>query len=62
MKARYIRTYGNQYEVPSPREAELIELFQAKCRQHGIIYDNRKIFEHMHTFEDKEAGEQTSLW
>lgn len=62
MKARYIRTYGNQYEVPSPREAELTELFQAKCRQHGIIYDNRKIFEYMHTFEDKEAGEQMSLW
>ncbi len=62
MKARYIRTYGNQHELPSPREAELIELFQAKCRQHGIVYDNRKIFEYMYTFEGKEAGKQMSLW
>lgn len=62
MKERYIRQYGNQYEVPSPRSRELMRLFHQKCAGAGIVHDNGKIFEYMHTFEDKQAGEQMSLW
>lgn len=62
MKERYIRRYGEQYEVPSPRSRELLRLFHRKCAEAGIVHDNGKIFEYMHTFEDKQAGEQMSLW
>lgn len=62
MKERYIRRYGNQYEVPSPRSRELMRLFHQKCAGAGIVHDNGKIFEYIHTFEDKQAGEQMSLW
>lgn len=62
MKERYIRQYGSQYEVPSPRSRELMRLFHQKCAGAGIVHDNGKIFEYMHTFEDKQAGEQMSLW
>lgn len=62
MKERYIRRYGDQYEVPSPRSRELLRLFHRKCAEAGIVHDNGKIFEYMHTFEDKQAGEQMSLW
>lgn len=62
MKERYIRRYGNQYEVPSPCNRELMGLFHRKCAGAGIVHDNGKIFEYMHTFEDKQAGEQMSLW
>ena len=37
MKERYIRTYGNRYELPSPREKELTEQFTAFCREHSIF-------------------------
>ena len=62
LKEKYIRQYGNQYEVPSPRSRELMRLFHQKCGSNGIVHDNGKIFEYLHTYEDKQAGEQLSLW
>lgn len=62
MKARYIETFGNKYEVNSPRNTELMKLFHEKCEQYGILHDNNAIFKYLHTFEDKEAGKQLSLW
>lgn len=62
LKEKYIRQYGNQYEVPSPRSRELMRLFHQKCGAGGIVHDNGKIFEYLHTYEDKQAGEQLSLW
>jgi len=62
LKEKYIRRYGNQYEVPSPRSRELMRLFHQKCGGNGIVHDNGKIFEYLHTYEDKQAGEQMSLW
>lgn len=62
LKEKYIRQYGNQYEVPSPRNSELMSLFHLKCGSNGIVHDNGKIFEYLHNFEDKQAGEQLSLW
>lgn len=62
LKEKYIRRYGNQYEVLSPRSWELMRLFHQKCGGNGIVHDNGKIFEYLHTYEDKQAGEQMSLW
>lgn len=62
LKEKYIRQYGNQYEVPSPRSRELMRLFHQKCGAGGIVHDNGQIFEYLHTYEDKQAGEQLSLW
>ncbi|MDE7225236.1 MAG: radical SAM protein [Acetatifactor sp.] len=62
LKEKYIRQYGNQYEVPSPRSRELMRLFHQKCAGGGMVHDNEKIFEYLHTFEDKQAGEQLRLW
>ncbi len=53
MKARYIRTFGNAYEVPSPRHKELMKLFHSTCRKHGILHDNNEIFRYMSQFEEK---------
>lgn len=58
MKERYIRTFGNAYEVPSPRNARLTEIFREECVRHGILYRPEQIFEYLHTFEDKGCGEQ----
>ena len=53
MKARYIHTFGNTYEVPSPRNRELLKLFHDTCEQRGIWHDNDQIFRYLGHFEEK---------
>ena len=53
LKERYIRTYGGAYEVPSPRAAELMGLFRAFCREHGILYRPEECFDYLHTLPEK---------
>lgn len=62
MKEKYIQTYGSQYEINSPNSSALMKLFHQKCTQHGIIHDNRKIFEYLNTFEEKQYDKQLSLF
>ena len=54
LKERYIRTYANQYEVPSPRSAELMELFHTTCEQNGIVHNNREVFAFLSELEEKD--------
>ena len=60
MKERYIRTYGNAYEVPSPHSAELMTLFRSFCREHGILYRPEECFDYMQTLPDKYR--QMTFW
>ena len=53
VKERYIHTYGNAYEVPSPRSRELTRLFHSTCEAYGIWHDNSQIFHYMAQFEEK---------
>ena len=53
LKERYIRTYGNAYEVSSPRNRELMKLFHDTCEDYGIWHDNAQIFRYMAQFEEK---------
>lgn len=53
LRERYIRTYGNAYEVPSPNDEELRKLFHDTCEEHGIWHDNDRIFRYMGQFEEK---------
>ena len=62
MKERYIREYGDRYEIPSPRSDELMRLFHHTCGQNGIMHDNDEIFAYLHRFEEKKPFEQLSLW
>lgn len=60
LKERYIREYGDRYEIPSPRGNELMRLFHHICEQNGIMHDNDEIFVYLHRFEEKQT--QLSLW
>lgn len=60
LKERYIRTYGNAYELPSPHARELEGLFREECRRRGIWADNDRIFRYLNTLEEKQ--EQLSLF
>ena len=62
LKGQYIRTYGNAYSLPSPRERELLRLYHDLCEEKGIWHNNDRIFEYLNTFETKEQMEQLSLF
>ena len=62
MKERYQRAYGNQYELPSKEQEELLQMIRYTCAQNGIVNGAENLFSYMHTFEDKAAGEQLSFF
>ena len=62
MKEKYISFYGNQYELNSPNNTQLMNLFHKKCEANGIEHNIDKIFKYLHQFEDKQASQQLSLW
>ena len=53
LKERYIHAYGNAYEVPSPRQPELLRLFHEECEKYGIWHDNDRIFRYLNTLDEK---------
>lgn len=53
MKERYIKRYGNSYELPSPKAKELEELFQKTCKENGIMSDPEDCFRFMSEFPEK---------
>ena len=54
LKETYIRTYGNAYELPSPRERELQKLFHDGCEARGILHSNDAVFRYLNTLEEKQ--------
>ena len=62
MKERYIKTFGNAYELPVPKEREQMNLVRQMCEKNGIEWRTDALFEYMHRFEDKQAGKQLSLF
>lgn len=62
MKERYIRAFGEQYECPSPNARRLGEIFRKECGDRGVICDTEKAMAWLMEFEDRQAGEQMSLF
>ena len=62
IKERYIKTFGNAYEIPSPRERYLSGLITGECQKAGIVCNRDRLFAYMHEFEDKTEGVQMSLF
>lgn len=60
LKERYIRTYGNAYELLSPNAKQLETVFRTECDKYGIWRDNERIFRYLSEFEEKET--QMSLF
>ena len=53
MKERYIKRYGNAYELPSPNADSLLRLFREFCREHGIMSDPDECFRFMNDLPEK---------
>lgn len=62
MKDRYIRSYGNRYEITSPNNQLLMRLFHNTCEKAGILHDPDSIFTYLHTFEQKISGDQLTFF
>lgn len=60
LKAKYMRTYGNAYEVGSPNGKRLTELFVSRCRENGILYLPDDCFRYMRELPAK--YEQLSMF
>jgi DNA repair photolyase len=58
---KYIRKYGNRYEIKSDNEAELSELIIGICKKHGILYEASAVFGFLGEFPHTQA-EQLSLF
>ncbi len=53
MKERYIKRYGNAYELPSPNAKELMGIFQRICKDNGILSNPDECFSFMQELPDK---------
>ncbi len=53
IKQKYIDTFGNSYELPSPNTGELTKLFQEVCRKNGILYKPQDCFGFMNDLPEK---------
>lgn len=62
LKERYICTYGYAYELPSPNERILTDVFREKCDAYGICRDNRENFAYLQQFEENSREEQLSIF
>lgn len=60
LKNKYIRTYGNAYEVPSPNAKTLMKLFQEICDENGILSNLEDCFAYLQEFPQKNV--QMSLF
>lgn len=53
MKERYIKRYGNAYELPSPNIKELTDLFQKICKDNGILSSPDDCFRFIQELPDR---------
>ena len=54
LKARYIRRYGNAYDVQSPDADKLMALLRRICAENGMLSDPDECFRYMRTLPERE--------
>ena len=50
LKEKYIHTYGNAYEVPSPDSGKLMRLFHSFCESSGMMHSPDECFAYLSEF------------
>ena len=53
MKKRYIETYGNAYDLPSPDSGKLTGILKEICMENNIMYKPDDCFRYMNEFPEK---------
>ena len=52
LKQRYIRTYRNSYELPSPNAKELTAIYKRICKENGIMSTTDECFQYIGEFPE----------
>lgn len=60
LKRKYINTYGNVYELPSPNSDQLMRKFMDVCRKNNILCTPDSCFGYLHELPDR--YEQMSIF
>jgi len=55
LKQRYIRTYGNSYELPSPKAKELTAIYKRICMENSMMSDPEVCFRYMRELPEKNS-------
>lgn len=55
LKQRYIRTYRNSYELPSPNAKELTAIYKRICMENGIMSTPDECFRYMRELPEKQS-------
>ena len=53
LKEKYIKTYDNSYNVPSPNNAKLMRLFEDTCKAHNILYTPDDCFSYLNDLPER---------
>lgn len=53
MKKRYIETYGNAYDLPSPDSGKLTGILKEICMENNMMYKPDDCFRYMNEFPEK---------
>ena len=53
LKEKYIETYGNAYELPSPNARELRNILKKICKENGIFSTPEECFSYMNELPEK---------
>lgn len=58
LKERYIREYGNRYEIVSKKNNHLMKILRETCYKNNIICDINEVFKYMRTLEEDKTNVQ----
>lgn len=53
IKEKYIKTYGNSYELVSPNNSKLMDIFREVCTKNNIMHNPEECFKYLHEFPEK---------
>lgn len=62
IREKYIKEYGNAYEVTSKESQRLMKIFTGLCEKNNIVYDKQELFRYMREYKNKTIGTQMSLF
>lgn len=55
IKDKYIKCFGNSYEIESPNSNKLYKILQEECSKNNIILNNDYLFSYLRVFPEKEV-------
>ena len=62
IREKYEKRYGYDYAITSDNNQELMALFHDVCSKNNIVCDTDKLFEYMHTLDEKTENGQPELF